>query len=186
MSLLYARNVRYRVYDRLRNSNKFKRWLAIEADRLTVDEEEVFSWLVEYGLTAQQVSSLLKSPEAPDIDVGDLKYYLNGPEELVGDVKEGDMLYIGFAEGGDTEFGSPVATQRVLWTLTDSDSDVAVWEGDTLVIPEGFGGGTVFATVELTNVVGSSSEDMSPINIEASEEEEPEEPEEPENPEEEP
>lgn len=61
------RYVRHRVYDRLRHSARFLKWLDGQAARLEMTSQEVFEeLLVDQGLTYEQVEGLPAPEPEPD------------------------------------------------------------------------------------------------------------------------
>lgn len=59
------RYVRHRVYDRLRHSEQFLKWLDAQAERLSMTAKEVFEdLLVAQNLTFEQVEAMEPEPEA--------------------------------------------------------------------------------------------------------------------------
>lgn len=61
-----ARRVKYRRLSRLRHSTQFLRWIAEQADRLEITEEELFDQM-RAGATAQDIEATpTPEPEEPE------------------------------------------------------------------------------------------------------------------------
>ena len=140
---LRARYVRHRHFNRIRHSTAFKGFLAEQADRLSMTEEEVFD-LMKAGASADDIRNTAPEPQ-PVAPVNTV------PPSISGTPTVGEIL----SAANGTWTGDPAPGYEYQWNRDSVAISGATASDYTLVVDDE--GTNITVTVTASNTAGSAS-----------------------------